>query len=96
VTDPPLVEAVALEKEFPITRTATEYFGGRPRRGIHAVDGVSLSIHPRETLGLIGESGSGKTTLGWMFARLHDPEGNPIELWEPPGRDGAQPDHAKK
>ena len=21
------------------------------------------------------------------FARLHDPEGNPIELWEPAGRD---------
>ena len=20
------------------------------------------------------------------FARIHDPEGNPIELWEPPGR----------
>ena len=23
------------------------------------------------------------------FARLHDPEGNPIELWEPAGRDAA-------
>lgn len=22
------------------------------------------------------------------FARLHDPEGNPIELWEPSGRGG--------
>ncbi|MNC87132.1 Glyoxalase-like domain protein [compost metagenome] len=22
------------------------------------------------------------------FARLHDPEGNPIELWEPPGAAG--------
>jgi glyoxylase I family protein len=22
------------------------------------------------------------------FARLHDPEGNPVELWEPAGRDG--------
>ena len=21
------------------------------------------------------------------FARLHDPDGNPIELWEPAGRD---------
>ena len=21
------------------------------------------------------------------FARLHDPEGNPVELWEPKGRD---------
>ena len=24
------------------------------------------------------------------FARLYDPEGNPIELWEPAGRDGAR------
>ena len=23
------------------------------------------------------------------FARLHDPEGNPIELWQPAGRDGS-------
>ncbi len=25
---------------------------------------------------------------GW-FARLHDPEGNPVELWEPLGRDAS-------
>ncbi|HKM79439.1 MAG TPA: VOC family protein [Candidatus Acidoferrum sp.] len=24
------------------------------------------------------------------FARLYDPEGNPIELWEPAGRDAAR------
>ena len=24
------------------------------------------------------------------FARLHDPEGNPVELWEPPPGDGAE------
>jgi glyoxylase I family protein len=24
------------------------------------------------------------------FARLHDPEGNPIELWQPSGRDASQ------
>ena len=30
------------------------------------------------------------------FARLYDPEGNPIELWEPAGRDGKQTDQAKK
>jgi oligopeptide/dipeptide ABC transporter ATP-binding protein len=69
----PLVEIDGLEKHFPLTRTATEYFQHKGRRAIHAVDGVSLKIDAGESVGLIGESGSGKTTLGWLIARLHSP-----------------------
>ncbi|MCI4360513.1 MAG: ATP-binding cassette domain-containing protein [Thermoplasmata archaeon] len=74
----PLLEVVDLQKFFPITRSISETLSGRPARSIHAVDHVSLSVQPGETMGLIGESGSGKTTLGWMVARLHEPTGGSI------------------
>jgi oligopeptide transport system ATP-binding protein len=80
MSGPPLVEAVGLEKLFPLTRSVTEMYRGSPRRAIHAVDGVSLSIGSRETVGLIGESGSGKTTLGWLIARLHEPTGGALRF----------------
>ncbi len=37
---------------------------GRRRPPLRAVDRVSLSIGPRQTLGLVGESGSGKSSIG--------------------------------
>ncbi|MGW0784358.1 dipeptide ABC transporter ATP-binding protein [Streptomyces sp. NPDC002913] len=58
----PLLEAVGLRREF-----------GRGRNRVIAVDGVSLTLHAGETLGIVGESGSGKTTLGRMLVRLLDP-----------------------
>jgi len=41
-----------------------------PARKVKAVDGVSLSLHRAQTLGLVGESGSGKTTLGRAIVGL--------------------------
>ena len=45
-------------------------FLGRPRRVVHAVDGLSLSLHQGETIGVVGESGSGKSTLARAVLRL--------------------------
>ena len=39
-----------------------------------AVDEVSFTVEPGQTLGLIGESGSGKTTVARMVSRLITPD----------------------
>jgi oligopeptide transport system ATP-binding protein len=76
-----LVAVRDLYKYFPIHAGLTS----RHVADVKAVDGVSFSIYPGETLGLVGESGSGKTTIGRLLLRLLpetkgeiDFEGEPI------------------
>jgi oligopeptide transport system ATP-binding protein len=57
---------------------------GRFGRTLRAVDGVSFTIAPTETLGLVGESGCGKTTTGRLILRAIAPTAGRI-LFE--GRD---------
>ncbi len=61
-----LLNVVELKKHFPVR-------GGlfaRIREHVKAVDGVTFSIGPGKTLGLVGESGCGKTTVGRAVLRL--------------------------
>ncbi|TMQ48672.1 MAG: ABC transporter ATP-binding protein [Candidatus Eisenbacteria bacterium] len=67
-----IVEVRDAYKHFPVTQSFFNAVKRISKEVIHAVDGVSIDIREKETLGLIGESGSGKTTLGWLVARLHN------------------------
>jgi len=53
--------------------------------GLKAVDGISLTVRPGETLGIVGESGSGKTTMGRCLLRIYDPQAGKIDYRRPNG-----------
>ncbi|MFI6874822.1 oligopeptide/dipeptide ABC transporter ATP-binding protein [Streptomyces sp. NPDC050400] len=69
-TGVPALSAENLVVEFP---------AGRGRK-VHAVSGVSLEVHPGQTLGVLGESGCGKSTVGRSLMQLPPPDSGTVRL----------------
>ena len=69
-----ILEVHNLRKCFPLKKTLT----GKVTQELIAVDDVSFSLKPGETLGIVGESGCGKTTLGRAILKLHQPTSGKI------------------
>ncbi|MCX8112556.1 MAG: ABC transporter ATP-binding protein [Bacteroidia bacterium] len=71
---PPLLTVEELRVYFPVTKGLF----ARVVDYVRAVDGVSFTVYPGETVGLVGESGSGKTTTGRAILRLIEPTGGRV------------------
>jgi ABC-type glutathione transport system ATPase component len=70
----PILDVRDLQTYFPIRRGFLQRVVGHHK----AVDGVSFTIAPGETLGLVGESGCGKTTVGRTILALQPATGGQV------------------
>ena len=85
-------KAVLTVSELGKTYTSGGWF--QKKRSTEAAKGVTLDLHPGETVGIVGESGSGKSTVARCITRLIDPTTGVMRLGDTP-LDGVTRDSLK-
>jgi peptide/nickel transport system ATP-binding protein len=76
VSSPEVLQACDIIREYPRRRRSL----WRAAAPLRAVDGVSLSVHAGETVGLVGESGSGKSSLLKVILALDRSQAGKVRL----------------
>jgi peptide/nickel transport system ATP-binding protein len=71
-----VLQACGIVRDYPRKRRSL-WHAATP---VRAVDGVSLSVHAGETVGLVGESGSGKSSLLKVILALERSQGGEVRL----------------
>ncbi len=74
-----MIEARDIKRVYPTAKGIA-----KNRKGLRALDGVSLSIPKGHIHGLVGESGCGKSTLARLLLRLENPDAGQILLNQKP------------
>ena len=87
----PILEVDAVSKTFQIPTVhrdtvrahVLDLFRPRPSRPLRVLDGVSFSVQPGETVGIMGRNGSGKSTLLKIIAGIYRPDRGAVRLRAP-------------